>query len=114
MCWLSVVEAYPTLQANKQYTSIMDGVAGTQNRITAAYGRFIESIQAHNTSIKQILNNFFSEMQGYAKKTYYSANEKTNNLLELILILSFFNKLFTKPNGFYILMKIIIVINNAK
>ena len=66
-------EAYPVLQANKQYVAIMDEVAGTQNRIATARGRFIEAIQAYNTSIKQIPNNFLAGMFGFTAKEYYSA-----------------------------------------
>jgi len=67
-------EAYPVLQANKQYVAIMDEVAGTQNRIATARGRFIEAIQEFNTSIKQIPNNFFAGMFGFSAKDYYKAN----------------------------------------
>ena len=66
-------EAYPTLQANKQYVAIMDEVAGTQNRITTARGRFIESVQEFNTAIKQIPNNFFVGIFGFLAKDYYTA-----------------------------------------
>lgn len=67
-------EAYPQLQANKQYTAIMDEVAGTQNRITTSRGRFIEAIQEYNTTIKVIPNNFFASMFGFGEKDYYKAN----------------------------------------
>ncbi len=66
-------EAYPTLQANKQYTALMDEVAGTQNRITTSRGRYIESVQAYNTTIKVIPNNFFASMFGFSEKDYYKA-----------------------------------------
>jgi LemA protein len=70
-------EAYPTLQANAQFTALMDEVAGTQNRIATARGRYIESVQAFNTSIKQIPNNFFASMLGFTTKEYYQANPES-------------------------------------
>jgi LemA protein len=69
-------EAYPTLQANKQYTAIMDEVTGTQNRIATARGRYIESVQSYNTTIKQIPNNFMAGMFGYSEKDYFKADVK--------------------------------------
>ena len=71
---IATSEAYPVLQANKQYTAIMDEVAGTQNRIATSRGRFIDAIQEYNTSIKQIPNNFFAGMFGFSAKDYYKAN----------------------------------------
>jgi len=66
-------EAYPTLQSNKQYTALMDEVAGTQNRIATSRGRFIENIQEYNTTIKVIPNNFLSGMFGFSEREYYKA-----------------------------------------
>ncbi len=72
-------EAYPTLQANKQYTAIMDEVAGTQNRITTSRGRYIETVQEYNTTIKVIPNNFFAGIFGFSEKDYYKANPASLN-----------------------------------
>lgn len=71
---IATTEAYPTLAANKQYVALMDEVAGTQNRITTSRGRFIEAIQAYNTTIKVIPNNFFAGMFGFIEKDYYKAD----------------------------------------
>jgi LemA protein len=70
---IATTEAYPTLQANKQYTALMDEVSGTQNRITVARGRYIGAVQEYNTSIKQIPNAFFAGMFGFTEKDYYKA-----------------------------------------
>jgi len=70
---VATAEAYPVLQANKQFTALMDEVAGAQNRITTARGRFIEAVQTYNTTIKQIPNNFFAGMFGFTEKDYYKA-----------------------------------------
>lgn len=72
-------ESYPTLAANKQYVALTDEVAGTQNRIATSRGRYIENIQAYNTTIKVIPNNFFASMFGFSEKNYYKAN--TNALV---------------------------------
>ena len=41
-------ENYPVLQANQQYTMLVDELAGTQNRIAVARGRYIDSIKSYN------------------------------------------------------------------
>lgn len=71
---IATSEAYPTLQANTQYVALMDEVAGTQNRIATSRGRFIEAIQAYNTTIKVIPNNFLSGIFGFSEKDYYKAS----------------------------------------
>lgn len=76
---VATAEAYPTLQANKQFSVMMDELTGAQNRIATARGRYIESVQAYNTAIKQIPNSFFAGMLGFTEKTYYSANPNALN-----------------------------------
>ena len=70
-------EAYPILQANKQYTALMDEVAGTQNRIATSRGRYIESIQLYNTTIMVIPNNFIAGIVGFSAKDYYKASPES-------------------------------------
>lgn len=72
----AVAENYPQLQANKQYTALTDELSGTQNRITVARGRYIESIQNFNTAIKRFPANVFAGMFGFTAKDYYQADEE--------------------------------------
>jgi LemA protein len=69
----AVAESYPTLQANKQYVTLTDELAGTQNRITTARGRYIEAIQIYNTATMRFPGNFFAKMFGFEGKEYYEA-----------------------------------------
>ena len=66
-------ENYPVLQANKQYIALTDELSGTQNRITVARGRYIESIQKYNTAIKRFPGNLFADLYGFSEKEYYKA-----------------------------------------
>ena len=77
----AVAENYPVLQANKQYTALMDELAGTQNRITVARGRYIESIQAYNTAIKRFPANMLAGMFGFGEKAYYTAESMITPVL---------------------------------
>ena len=69
----SVAENYPVLQANQQYTALMDELSGTQNRITVARGRYIQNILAFNKAVKMFPGNIFAGMFGYSEKEYYEA-----------------------------------------
>jgi LemA protein len=70
---VATTEAYPTLQANKQYTSLFDELTGTQNRLAVARGRYIEAIQAYNIAVKTFPNNALAGMFGFVEKAYYQA-----------------------------------------
>jgi len=66
-------ENYPELQANEQYTILMDEVTGTQNRIAVARGRYIDAIGMFNIGIKRFPANVFAGFFGFAEKDYYEA-----------------------------------------
>lgn len=73
----AVAENYPTLQANKQYIALTDELSGTQNRITTARGRYIESVQKFNTAIKLFPRNIIASMFGFNQVEYYQAEAGT-------------------------------------
>ncbi|MBU4086335.1 MAG: LemA family protein, partial [Nanoarchaeota archaeon] len=75
----AVAESYPQLQANKQYITLTDELSGTQNRITVARGRYIESIQQYNIAIKRFPANIFAGMFGFSAKDYYQADINAMN-----------------------------------
>lgn len=70
----AVAEDYPELQANKQYIALTDELAGTQNRITTARGRYIQSIQLYNTAIKRFPARVLAGVYGFTEKDYYQAS----------------------------------------
>ena len=70
---VATAENYPVLQANKQYVALTDELSGTQNRITVARGRYIESIQKYNTAIKKFPGNILASLYRFTSKDYYKA-----------------------------------------
>lgn len=78
---ISTAENYPLLQANKQYTQLMDELAGTQNRITVARGSWIALIKDYNIAIKRFPANLLAGMFGFEAKTYYEAPAGTTTPL---------------------------------
>jgi len=75
----AVAENYPTLVANTQYVALTDELSGTQNRITTARGRYIESIQSYNVATKKFPSNIFAGVFGFGQKEYYQAKEGATN-----------------------------------
>jgi len=73
----AVAENYPVLQASRQYSSLMDELSGTQNRITVARGRYIDSIQAINIAVKRFPGNIIAGIFGFEKVEYYRAEAGT-------------------------------------
>ncbi len=69
----AVTENYPVLQANKQYVALTDELTGTQNRITVARGRYIQSLQSYNVAIRQFPASIIAGMFGFKEKEYYTA-----------------------------------------
>ena len=49
-----MVENYPNLKANEQFNRLMDELAGTENRLAVARGRYNERIQEYNTARDEV------------------------------------------------------------
>lgn len=72
---LVVVENYPTLKADSQYTALMDELAGTENRIQVARKDYNDTVQSYNKKIKQFPSVIFANMFGFEQAEYFQASE---------------------------------------
>lgn len=79
----AVAESYPELQANTQYVALTDELAGTQNRIAVARGRYIESVQTYNTATKRFPSGMIANWFGFSQKDYYHADPESLETPEL-------------------------------
>ena len=70
---LVVVENYPNLKANEQFNRLMDELAGTENRLTVARGRYNQAIQEYNTATKKFPGNVTAKVFGFKGYPYYEA-----------------------------------------
>jgi len=52
-----VVERYPDLKANQNFSDLQHQLEGTENRINVARVRFNETVRVYNTSIRTFPNN---------------------------------------------------------
>jgi LemA protein len=71
---LSVTEAYPQLQSNQNFLALQTDLAGTENRITVARGRFNEQVRLYNTELRSFPENIFAGMLGFHPRAYFQAS----------------------------------------
>jgi LemA protein len=70
---LAVAENYPQLRANEQFNRLMDELAGTENRIAVARGRYNERIQEYNSQRRRFPSNVTAKMFGFKEYPYFNA-----------------------------------------
>jgi LemA protein len=63
-----VVERYPDLKSDRNFRDLQVQLEGTENRITVARNRFIDSVQDYNTTVRQFPTNLTAMMLGYKVK----------------------------------------------
>jgi LemA protein len=68
---LAVVENYPQLKADAQFTRLMDELSGTENRLTVARMRYNEAVQAYNTQRRKFPSNVTAKMFGFKEHPYW-------------------------------------------
>jgi len=72
-----VSERYPTLQANQGFRDLRVTLEGTENRITVARNRYIQSVRDYNVTVRQFPNNLTAMVFGYKPKENFTVeNEK--------------------------------------
>ncbi|MCA1042268.1 LemA family protein [Bacillus infantis] len=71
---LVVVENYPNLKADKQFTQLMDELAGTENRISVARQDYNEQVGSYNKKIKRFPGAIVANVTGFDEKEYFRAD----------------------------------------
>lgn len=72
---LVVVEKYPDLKASQVMIQFMDEQAGTENRVAVERGRFQDTINEYNSTIRRFPNNIIAGVFGFGKREYYKAEQ---------------------------------------
>ena len=71
-----VSERYPDLKANKGFSDLRVQLEGTENRITVARNRYIQSVQGYNVLARSFPSNLTAMIFSYkVKPTFAVANE---------------------------------------
>jgi LemA protein len=75
---LVVSENYPDLKSNQNFLELQSQLEGTENRITVARNRYIQTVNDYNVTVRQFPANLTAKMFGYAVKPNFSVeNEAT-------------------------------------
>ncbi|PZQ01567.1 MAG: hypothetical protein DI587_05645 [Variovorax paradoxus] len=71
-----VSERYPDLKANQGFRDLRVQLEGTENRITVARNRYIQTVQEYNVLARSFPTNLTAKVFGYdAKASFAVANE---------------------------------------
>lgn len=74
---MAVAENYPNLKADQGFRDLQAQLEGTENRVTVARNRYIETIKAYNVAVRSFPNNLTAMMFGYKTKPSFTVeNEK--------------------------------------
>ncbi len=78
-----VVENYPELKSNTTYVSLMDELAGSENRIAVARKDYNDAAQSYNNRIIRFPSNLFASAFGFEKVEYFKASEGADTAPDL-------------------------------
>jgi len=67
-----VSENYPNLRANQGFRELSTQLEGTENRITMARKRYIESVQLYNVTVRSFPSNLTAMVMGYKEKPNFT------------------------------------------
>lgn len=74
---LAVAENYPTLTATKEFGELRAELAGAENRISVARGRYIKAVESYNVLARSFPSNLTAMVFGYKPKANFTVeNEK--------------------------------------
>lgn len=72
---LVIVENYPELKADSQFTALTDELAGTENRINNARMEYNNVAKDYNTKIRKFPTNIIASLFNFDKADYFEAAE---------------------------------------
>ena len=73
---LLVAENYPQLKADAAFRDLQAQLEGTENRITVARNRYIKSVQAYNTTVRQFPSNLTAMLFGHKIKANFTVENE--------------------------------------
>jgi LemA protein len=74
----AVAEAYPDLKSNENFRDLQVQLEGTENRITIARQRYIDTVRGFNTTVRSFPTNLTAKMFDFEVKPNFTvANEQS-------------------------------------
>jgi LemA protein len=71
-----VSEQYPSLKANQAFSDLRVQLEGTENRVTVARNRYIESVQAYNVLARSFPSNLTAMVFSYSPKPVFTVQNE--------------------------------------
>jgi LemA protein len=72
-----VVERYPELKSDANFRELQAQLEGTENRITVARNRYIESVREYNVTVRRFPSNLTAKVFGYDPKPTFTVESET-------------------------------------
>ncbi len=72
---LVIVENYPNLKANENFSRLMDELAGSENRVAVERMRYNEAVGAFNAAIRRFPGNLFAGVMGFEPRAFFEADK---------------------------------------
>jgi LemA protein len=73
---IAVSENYPNLKSDQNFRDLQAQLEGTENRITVARNRYIESVQAYNGTVRQFPSNLTAMLFGMKVKPNFTVENE--------------------------------------
>lgn len=73
---LVVTENYPQLKSDQNFRDLQAQLEGTENRITVARNRYIESVQTYNTTVRSFPGVLTAKIMGYQAKPNFTVENE--------------------------------------
>ena len=71
---LVIVESNPEIKSVEAVRTLMDELAGTENRISVERGRYNVAVKDYNTAIKSFPTNILAGMFGFTPREYFQSS----------------------------------------
>lgn len=85
---IAVYENYPELQSIQAVASLMDELAGTENRIAVERMRFNDRVREFNTGVLMFPSNILANIFGFKERPYFEAEEGAEIVPEVNLTIT--------------------------
>ena len=80
---LLVAENYPQLTATKNFQSLQDELANTENKVAVERSRYNDAVRDFNARIKTFPSSIVARKLGYTDKSYFNAKPGAENAPEV-------------------------------
>ena len=80
---LVIAENYPQLTATKNYQSLQDELANTENKVAVERQRYNDAVRDFNARIKTFPSSIVAKQLGYLDRPYFNAKPGAENAPEV-------------------------------